>query len=381
MRKISTLMSKLFLVMISFMLMNKARSQATTVFADPAVISFEITTMGGIPINANAMATNQVYKLNLYIQNVDLIHAIPDNTALLFIGLGTKLRLDPSFDLPNAALNNYFSWTSSGGSQVQIFGNLINPLPNDFIGTVTFNVRSTASAQINQGSTMSGVFSVSNNNPNYTLSDSNPNNNNTTLTYAFTSANIPLPVTLTKFAAVNKNCGINVSWTSEQEINFSRYEVEVSKDGINYVKVASVVGENKHDYSVSVPLTDAIKSPVLMVRLKTIDLDGSFKYSSVVTVAGTCNNMSSTSIYSYPNPVRRDGGILTIGNRESVFNGSYDLVLTDMGGKVYATKTITLNNVVSFQYETGSVPAMGQYLLRIQKTNGGEMNVIKFEKL
>jgi SprB repeat len=152
----------------------------TAVTADPGVISFDITDPGDIPANANTLSQNSIYKLKLGVLNGSQTNAIPDGSAYIRIGLGTKLIIDPAFNVATAPYNEYFTWSTQVNSgQVEIFGILHTALPADFIGELSFNVK----ANLTGPSSFSGNFLVSNNNPLYTLSDNNSGNNFTNLSY------------------------------------------------------------------------------------------------------------------------------------------------------------------------------------------------------
>lgn len=51
-----------------FLFLSSSHAQVP-VSADPGVGSFDITTMAGVPVNANALVKNIVYKLKLFILN------------------------------------------------------------------------------------------------------------------------------------------------------------------------------------------------------------------------------------------------------------------------------------------------------------------------
>lgn len=380
MRKFYCVMAakKILVGLFSLFLIQSAKAQPTVIYGDFALGSFDITTLSDNPVNANALLQNTVYKLKLSVVNLDQVNIVPDGSAYIQIGLGSKMAIDAGFNLATAPYNNYFTWTSSNsGGQTQIYGTIHTPLPPDFQAVLSFNIRSKPSAQ--GPSFFSGNFSVSNNNPAYVYSDLNSSNNLANLSYSLSTLS-PVPVTITQFGAVNRNCQVNVNWAVEQELNFSHYEVEMSKDGINYSTVATVAAQNRPTYSTNVAITDALRTNILYVRLKCVDLDGTFKYTKIVTVSGNCNS-NATGIYSYPNPVRRDGEMITIVSSNGTFNGNYNLILSDIGGRIYSSKTINLINVVSFKYEVGALPAKGQYMLRIQRTDGSESNLVRFEKL
>ena len=364
----------LLLLPLFLCLTSRTQAQPVVVFADPGVGSFDITTLSGVPVNANALVKNLVYRLKLFILNGDQVNAIPSGSAEIRIGLGTRMILNPSFVLANAPFNNYFTWTSTIiGPQVQISGVLHTALPPNFIGELEFEVK----PSLQGNSTVSGNFLVTNTNPNFILSDYN-SNNFTSLSYSVAPEG-NLPVLISKFAAVNKDCKVQVNWTSEQEQQLARYEIEASKDGINFVKVGELSPLGNRDYSESFALTDALKTPVLLVRLKIIDLDGTYRYSSIASVPGTCKKGLQQEFFAYPNPVRSANHI-TIAARGEQFSGTYQLTLTDVAGRVYSVKDVTLN-APTYRFDLSPSLAAGKYFISIRKADGSVKSVVQFEKL
>ena len=57
------------LLLASFLFFGRVQAQLTFVTADPALVSFDITTMAGVPVNANTLIGNFSYKLKLIAQN------------------------------------------------------------------------------------------------------------------------------------------------------------------------------------------------------------------------------------------------------------------------------------------------------------------------
>ncbi len=190
-----------------------------------------------------------------------------------------------------------------------------------------------------------------------------------------------LPVTITEFTAVNRDCHIQLNWSAAQELNLSKYEVEVSKDGMNFQKVTELAAQGFPRYTCSFGITDIMKAITLRVRLKCVDLDGSFKYSTIVSVPGNCKENSLLVVYSYPNPVSQDARYITIAAQEGFFNGSYKLALSDCNGKVYMVRDIVLNHVPSFRVDLLPVLGAGKYILSIRKMNSSSISVIRFEKI
>ena len=91
-----------------------------------------------------------------------------------------------------------------------------------------------------------------------------------------------------------------LQWKTTNEINTSHFEVQRSKDGINFTKIgmvqaANITGINNYFFTDAAPLLGNN-----YYRLKQIDMDGRFTYSKIVTI--TFQSIIN-SLIIYPNPV------------------------------------------------------------------------------
>ncbi|MDZ4810079.1 MAG: T9SS type A sorting domain-containing protein [Bacteroidota bacterium] len=92
-----------------------------------------------------------------------------------------------------------------------------------------------------------------------------------------------LPVSLLDFTGTGAGTYNLLQWNVAQEDNFSRYELERSTDGASFTKVATIMSQRQtgptayrhNDYTT---LFEAY------YRLKIIDLDGTFDYSSIIFI-------------------------------------------------------------------------------------------------
>jgi len=95
-----------------------------------------------------------------------------------------------------------------------------------------------------------------------------------------------LPATLTDFTG-SGHAGYNqLKWTVTQEQNLSRYELERSTDGAAFVKVATISAQNQ-TIETNYTHNDNTSLFETYYRLKIIDIDGSYTYSSVVFIRKT----------------------------------------------------------------------------------------------
>jgi Secretion system C-terminal sorting domain len=361
---------KNLLCSLLFILSVKGYSQV--VFADPALNQTSITTISSAPVDASMLPLDGVVRLNLPIFNLNTTNPLPAGSCKIKIGLGSKMVLNPAFDLGNTNTSNYFNWTvATQGGQVQLTGDLIAPLPANYSATGFFQVK----GSILGSSTITINFLVTNHNTSEILSDENPNNNTTFLPYTVVT---PIPVNFTGINVKKEGCSIKVNFSAENEINVSHFETEASKDGVHYTTMAQTTATQSINYSSSFLLTDAVKAPLLTVRIKSVDKDGRVQYTDTKTVKGTCDGNLAISLY--PNPLPKQQNFVTIRTNEGIFNGRLSVSLTDIAGKLLGNKNINLSNARQFTYETGYLAA-GQYLIKIQGNDGTAPVVLRFQKL
>jgi hypothetical protein len=117
------------------------------------------------------------------------------------------------------------------------------------------------------------------------------------------AASCPLPLQLMSFTGVLKPIGTELNWTTQNELNVDRFEVQRSTNGTDFAAIGSVKaknssGENKYQFLDAKP-----QQGINYYRLKMIDKDGSYNYSAVVTIKFT---EAVKPFYVYPNPVRSE---------------------------------------------------------------------------
>jgi len=155
--------------------------QKTAVMADPKLGSIELVDLAGFTMDANNLQEDQLIKLKIPVASESHGKLIPAGSCKIKIGLGSKLELDPQFDLNSAGLGNYFSWTSVVNSgQLQITGELIKELPADLSSVeVAFRVKGAVEGK----STITANFLITNHKTSVVLSDENGANNVAALSY------------------------------------------------------------------------------------------------------------------------------------------------------------------------------------------------------
>jgi uncharacterized repeat protein (TIGR03803 family) len=167
-----------------------------------------------------------------------------------------------------------------------------------------------------------------------------------------------LPVDILLFTAVKGDTKVLLQWNTENEINLERYELEKSTNGRTFYKLSETAakGNNINAYTA----TD--NSPVNGVnyyRLKCIDKNGAYRYSSILKADFTKKHLVSI----IPNPARD----FIIVNGADHFKR---MELLDISGKLVKRFEKSNNN----RYNINGLP-QGVYLL--QFINGDERQVEK----
>jgi hypothetical protein len=171
----------------------------------------------------------------------------------------------------------------------------------------------------------------------------------------------PLPVKLISFTAtLQTNNQVLVQWQTTNEISLSKYELEYSTNGKDYSSVLTIVSPknsttNDYSYLHTTPATGNN-----YYRLKSINDDGGFTYSTVAVV----NIENNNAVIISPDPAT-DNIVITVPDE----GGSFVSIYTSGGSLV---QTATLYSKVTTT-DIRSLPS-GTYFVHIRETSGGYIN-------
>jgi hypothetical protein len=109
----------------------------------------------------------------------------------------------------------------------------------------------------------------------------------------------PLPVTLVSFTATARENAAELNWVTSEETNSERFEIQRSLDGKTWNAIGSVKAEGESKVRKTYNYVDH-KAEIgnNLYRLKMIDIDGSFAFSSIRTVLIDGKEL----LMAYPNP-------------------------------------------------------------------------------
>ncbi|OJJ23946.1 hypothetical protein BKI52_06235 [marine bacterium AO1-C] len=155
-----------------------------------------------------------------------------------------------------------------------------------------------------------------------------------------------LPVTLSRFEAIRQTeSQVSLTWETISEINSLKFEIEKSNNGVDFtnIGVRDAAGNSKQTLQYSFIDANALRSAYY--RLKQIDRDGTFQYSSIRFVEGK----DLQSIRFFPNP---------FSNELKISFGSNLTPILPIRLEVYSTKG---QRLVEVQGEASLIP---QFLAR-----------------
>lgn len=169
-----------------------------------------------------------------------------------------------------------------------------------------------------------------------------------------------LPVKWFLFNAKETNCNsILLQWQTTNEINNKGFSVEYSQDGGNYQTAGFVEANSNSNYSYKIP---NLQQGNYYVRLKQIDQNGKFEYSTTQQVKINCNK---SAISIYPNPTK-DNIIVKGTNIKQI------KIINQLGQVLVEQNNLNTNQQIVNVQHLGK----GFYVVQIM-----DNNIIKTEKL
>lgn len=181
----------------------------------------------------------------------------------------------------------------------------------------------------------------------------------TSLTGLIATANVgdePLPVNWLNFAAEQQNNVVNLNWSTTSEKNNYGFHIEKSTNGNAWNEIGFVNAANTDGWENSINYYEFIdNNPIVGVnlyRLKQVDFDGIFSYS---TIRKVFFKKSGFITKIYPNPTK---GNITIASK----NPNY-IIVSDIKGQIIKQVKIDIpTEILSVDLSELSV---GIYTIRI----------------
>ena len=174
--------------------------------------------------------------------------------------------------------------------------------------------------------------------------------------------NVILPVILIQFKGRKKEESVLLDWVTSSENNVNRFEIERSKDGTAFYKAGTVAATGNSSTNQSYVFNDI--SPLATVnyyRLKMIDNDGKFTYSTMLVFLG--NQTGNVVIQKImPNPFKDAINIEMLLQQKQMLK----IQLIDLAGRVVITKNfIGLPGTNNINYNGLANLTEGIYFVKI----------------
>jgi len=173
--------------------------------------------------------------------------------------------------------------------------------------------------------------------------------------YALNSTVVPFPLSLTDFNAQLRSSEVVLNWTTQNEVNVSRFHIQRSITGRDFATIASVnatgaTGQQQYGF------TDANygKAGVLYYRLEMVDKDGKISYSKILSV-----KLKSSFDFNITNT--RNETIISMGD----VAGLADIRITDNYGRVQSKQQQKVNTGEVIRLATGHL-ATGIYYVTVE---------------
>ncbi|MEM6378120.1 MAG: T9SS type A sorting domain-containing protein [Bacteroidota bacterium] len=193
-------------------------------------------------------------------------------------------------------------------------------------------------------------------------------NTNITLSCTdFTTQMIVLPVELAAFDGKISGENIALSWTTLSEVNNDYFEVQRSKDGIDFETIGTVDGKGTTSTISQYLFRD--EKPVNghnYYRLLQMDFDGHFSPSDIISVEYKYDKLD---ILTFPNPFDQSVSIdFRFGNSHANLSHQ-EIKIYDVVGSLVYDKPVLLNNL-TVTLDLSMLSSGTYYLITIDELGG-----------
>ena len=189
------------------------------------------------------------------------------------------------------------------------------------------------------------------------------------------------PLKLLSFTAKKQDKANLLKWTTTNEVNVDRFEVERSPNGREFERMQNVkckMQNEKNEYEYTDPINSQQSSVnTLYYRLKMVDKDGRFEYSPVRVI----NNSSNFYVSAHPNPVKDILQVEIVSDKKAALQ----MQIISQDGKVLMSELWNPPSGGRGAALNVSALQSGSYFLRVTSLNppsgGRGAVVVKFAKL
>lgn len=230
-----------------------------------------IPSLSGISVSAKVYINNNAFTFNGMEANINKLDAY---------GSQAKIPLQVTIALRSMVSPTGILWVNAGGTMAN---NTYNWYKNNVLVATSLRDNSYYASQL-------GIYHVQVTNsllPGLTL-----------VSQDYIVDQI-LPVTLSNFSAKKQPSGNFLTWQTTSETTNKGFEIEKSKDAINFENIGFIDGNGDSKANKDYSFLDKNPFPLTYYRLKQIDYDGKFEYSRIIYV-----KKDDAKLSFYPNPVK-----------------------------------------------------------------------------
>jgi hypothetical protein len=176
--------------------------------------------------------------------------------------------------------------------------------------------------------------------------------------YTITAFNATvLSVTLKYFTAWKRPDANRLTWMTTDEKDFSQFEIEKSTDGVNFARIGKQTARGGISTVTSYSFDDNAMKPVQFYRLKQLDINGKYTYSSVIRV--NRNDVTNAKVI-FCNKITSIFALRII----DMPSDQLSLKVIDNSGREVRSQNVRLTaGDNSIQINTGSIPSGFYYLI------------------
>lgn len=180
--------------------------------------------------------------------------------------------------------------------------------------------------------------------------------------------NNPLPVELVSFTSVQDKDQITLEWSTTTETNNSHFDVERSINGGNFERIGTVAGAGNTISEMNYSFVDPRPAAGLnYYRLKQVDFDGAFEYSSVIKVEVGSNS----HLRFYPTKISSTGTL----EYQTAVKTTVPVQIVDMYGRVVRSEPYSMEKGINrIELQLADLPA-GMYFITVQEKNRSRTTV------
>ncbi|MDE3213110.1 MAG: T9SS type A sorting domain-containing protein [Bacteroidota bacterium] len=193
-----------------------------------------------------------------------------------------------------------------------------------------------------------------------TFPGATPTQNTNLVCNVSTPSGGPTPVILSAFNVQTVDDQVLVTWQTQQEFNSDAFQIERSTDGANFIQIGEVSAAGNSGVAHNYSFTDGTLtgSGTFYYRLKMVDIDGTYSYSTIHSISAGAP-LNSYSVF--PNPVPA-GNKITIHN----LTGPSVIRVFDLSGRM-----LNSFNASNTRQSEINIKEPGTYLIQITDMASG----------